>query len=177
MTYSLALPYSKALFKLAGSKEQQEEVLHAIGQFLDLLEKKPEIRQVLTHPFIEDQEKKALLKKIGDNQWPPSLLSFLFLLIDEKRFTQLKEIVQSYRQMVHDHLDMIRAEIMTAVPLDEENKERLKKKLEASYQKQVDMSLKVDPQIIGGMVLTIGHQVLDNSIKNQLFKLKRALIG
>lgn len=176
MTHPIALPYSKALFQLAASKKELQESLHAIEQFLDLLQKKPDLKQIFLHPFIEKEEKKRLLKKIEENQIPSFLLSFLFLLIDEKRFDQLEGIVQGYRQMVYDQLQMIQAEVVTAVPLDEKNKERLKNKLETFYQKKVDISLRVDPQIIGGMVLMIGDQILDKSIKNQLMQLERALI-
>lgn len=176
MSQSLALPYSKALFQLGLSQGKGQELLHALEEFLDLLHQKPSLKQLLTHPFIEEQEKKELLRRVWEGQSLSFLLPFFSLLIDKKRFDQLEEIVAGFRQMVHHQLGILSAEVATAVPLDEENKERLRGKLEAFYKKKVELSLKTDPKILGGMRITVGDQILDRSIKNQLFTLKHALM-
>ena len=89
----------------------------------------------------------------------------------------LEEISREYHHRVKESLGVLEASLITAVPAEQELKERLKAKLEKNYQRKIEMKEKVDPQIMGGVILVLANQVLDGSVRDRLASLKENLLA
>lgn len=164
--------YSKALFQMDGSKEQRLEILEKL---LDLWNKDPKLQTFLTSPTISKGEKLALLKQaLGDGK-DENLGAFFNLLIESNRCKVIPAIIQNYKKKVTDSLGILEVTLCTAVPIDRQEKEVLKLKLEHQYNKKVEIKEKINPQIIGGVILSMGDKLLDFSIRGRLETLRKQL--
>lgn len=175
INYKIVFQYSKALVQLSGSREQLENQLSELEELMRLLEEIPILKQFLYHPFVRAEEKKKILEKLLKNQSNDRILNFLFFLIDKKRMHYLTAIVEEYHRLAKLELGIVEASVTTAIPIEEKTIEEIRAKLEKQYGKKIQLESKVDPQILGGMVLMIADKILDNSTKNQLMKLKEHL--
>lgn len=184
---SIALYYSKAFFNLGMNKEQLENCVQALDEIAHLMESKESFRQFLLRPFVDPNIKKNLLKKLfqdkengvakGNDEVVQKLLNFLFLLLDKKRIRFLPAIAKEYRKLVNDHLGRLDLEVVTAVPIENAMKEKIKQSFEKSSRKEVLIREKIAPEVLGGIVLKIGNQVMDGSLKTQLDHLKDNLLA
>jgi F-type H+-transporting ATPase subunit delta len=177
MNYKLASKYAQALIQLAGSPSKIRNYLEELEQLVDLLRAAPNFAWLLYHPCVTHFQKKKALKNLLSNHLDTSLLLFLFVLIDKKRIQYLPDIVREYRHLAHQQLKVLDVQVITAVPLEEQEELKLKTKLENFYHKSIQIKSKIDPKIIGGMILMLNNQMVDNSIKNQLVKLKENLLA
>jgi len=98
-------------------------------------------------------------------------------LIDKRRYDILPEVPECYKELVDSHRGIVSVQVRSAVPLTEEEKERLSEVLARSLRKQVRLETNVDPSLIGGVMLRIGDRLLDGSVKGQLNLLRQRLIG
>ncbi|HEV8052810.1 MAG TPA: ATP synthase F1 subunit delta [Parachlamydiaceae bacterium] len=177
ITSAIATHYSKALFNQAKNDAQLEKTAQAMKEITRLLKEVPEFRSLLLQPFITIEAKKSFLKKLFQENSDPGLLNFLYLLLDKKRMDILPEIAAEYIELVDEKLERLEIGITTTVALDEKMKDKITRALENRYRKKVLITESIDPQILGGMVLEIGNQVIDGSVKAQLSKLKDHLLA
>ncbi|SDN42617.1 ATP synthase F1 subcomplex delta subunit [Desulfonauticus submarinus] len=171
----VARRYARALFAL-GQKEGQD-VLLKYGESLEavcaVLEVAPELLRIFSNPIFTVEEKKAILAKVLEKVDPePMVRNFCFLLADKNRLAFLPEIKAYYGHLLDLAQGIVRGELFTAIELEEELKTEIAKKLEEQSKSKVVLDYKVDPNILGGLVLKVGDKVLDASIKAQLQILK-----
>lgn len=172
--YEVAERYAKALFNLVASKEHMLARKEVLSEIVLLFEKKPRFRTFLLNPEISKYNKKNLLQKgISD----PQLLDFLFLLLEKGKFKYLPEIADKYYRMISDYSRIIEAILVTATAIDSGLKAKLKERLEKSYEKEINIHEKIDPQLIGGAILIIGNKIIDFSIEGRLEGMKKTLLG
>ncbi|MBA2368751.1 MAG: ATP synthase F1 subunit delta [Candidatus Protochlamydia sp.] len=174
---AVAIQYSKALLKFGMAKEQLESRLAALENVSDLIDQNPKLQKIMLGPYTKKQDKKNFLKEILGDLVDSTLLNFLFLLIDKGRLEYLPVIKQEYRRLIKSELGIIEARLITAFPVENELQESVRSKLEKAYSKQVEVQAEIVPEIIGGMILKIGNKRLDESIKEKLSKLKKALLA
>ncbi len=167
-----ATRYSKALFEMEGPKEERLGVLQGL---LDAWKKNPEILTVLISPKISLKDKADLLDKATDDGKDKILHSFFNLLLVSNRCKSIPAIIIDYRKQVMQSLGVVEATIRTAVPLDPSEKEKLQKKLEATYKKKIMMKELIDPRVIGGAILSVGNNVIDFSVRGRLETLRKEL--
>lgn len=164
--------YSKALFQLEGSKEQRLGILE---QLLHLWKNDPNVGSFLASPTVSKDEKMNFFEKIlGDHQ-DKNLLSFLNLIIQNNRSKVIPSIIKDFRKKVIDSMGILEVTLSTAVPIDAKDKETLKQKLESQNNRKVEIKEKIDPKMIGGVILTIGDKLLDFSINGRLENLRKQL--
>ena len=173
----VALRYSKALFNLDTSHEVLKKRLSDLNQSVTVLNQTPQIIQFFSSPQISREEKKEVLKKGLGKNFDSHLLSFFSFLFEKDRFAYLPEIVKAYEQMAMKELETLQGHLMTAIPIDPALMEKLKQKLEKVYRKKVVISEEIDPQLIGGGILSMDNQQIDFSIKGKLEKLKENLLS
>jgi F-type H+-transporting ATPase subunit delta len=127
-------------------------------------------------PIIPVEKKKALLeevlKKVEVSQ---ELKKLLELMAQRNRLGLLRELLQEVEQFVNERLGIVKAEIISAMELDEEVLKKIKEKIEQLFGKKAEVSVKLDPSLIGGFVVKVADKVLDASIKHQLEELKKAI--
>lgn len=171
----IARRYAQALFALG--EEQGMDVLERYAQGLNevnqILATCPELLKIFANPVFNVEEKKAVLVKVLEKiELDPAVKNFCFLLADKNRLAFLPEITAYYGRLLDIAQGVVRGELFTAIELDDGLKQEIAKRLEDQSKAKVILDYKVDPKILGGLVLRVGDKVLDASLKAQLQILK-----
>ncbi|MBM3224294.1 MAG: ATP synthase F1 subunit delta [Candidatus Tectomicrobia bacterium] len=170
--------YAKALMDLARRDGLIAEIGSQLQQYLDLLHDNAALRQVLENPSIDVQVKTGIVMTILERTQPaPLLRNFLLLLVNKGRLPQLDAICLHYARMADDELGRVVARVTTASELDAQQRQMVIQKIAAATNKDVLLETQVDPAILGGLVVRVNNMILDGSIRNQLARMRKALIG
>ena len=172
-----AVRYARALFDVAVKEADVEQVGREFGEFVGLVTSNPELMRVLTNPAIPPARKRAvveqLLKLAG--ALSPVVAKVLLLLADNDRLVLLPEMATAYRERLMQHLNVVRAQVVTAMPVAPGHLDALREGLERATGRDVQMETRVDGSLIGGAVTRVGSTVYDGSIATQLRKLQHEL--
>lgn len=169
--------YSKALFNSTSSKEELEEQLHHLQLIVKLIQENPELSKFLSSPATTNEKKQLVLKKILGETINPKLDTFLSIIISKKRLKYLPGIVTAYNRLFYEGQGFIDVRVITAVPLTEQDRKNLEEKLAGFYHKKIILEEDVDPKILGGLTLIMDDQIIDNSIRDKLLRLKEKLLA
>lgn len=165
-------PYASALMSLAKSNNLSEEFGNEIRSLLGLLESSQELREFLGNPLIKPDAKKAVIKQIAGEDMNPLMRSFLSLLIDKGRILFLEGIGKQYLTQLRELNQTVLAEVTSAVPLSDAQQQTVREKVQAmTSARQVEIETKIDADLIGGVVIKVGSQVIDASLRGQLRRL------
>jgi F-type H+-transporting ATPase subunit delta len=165
-------PYASALMSLAKSNNLSEEFGNEIRSLLGLLESSEDLRQFLGNPLIKPDAKKAVIKQIAGEDMNPLMRSFLSLLIDKGRILFLEGIGKQYLTQLRELNQTVLAEVTSAVPLSDAQQQTVREKVQAmTSARQVEIETKIDADLIGGVVIKVGSQVIDASLRGQLRRL------
>jgi F-type H+-transporting ATPase subunit delta len=173
----VARRYATALFRTAKRIDQVERILEDLKAIADLLRKDPSLKNFLEAPQILDQYKKELFTTAFKHIVSEALFSFLILVLDKHRIQYLLGMAEEYERLVKEDQGILQARIITARALDSVFRNRLKEELEKSTGKKIEMLLKIDPEIIGGIIVILGNQIIDKSIRHQLDELKEEMLA
>jgi len=173
-----AARYARALLdvviKERGNPEQVEQQLVAIA---DLFAQHPELQRALTNPAVPVTGKRGVMKELtGRLAVATPVAKLMMLLAERDRLVLLPDLVSVYRERLMDHLQIVRAEVTTAVPLSQDRAAQLEKRLAEVTGRRVTMTAKVDPSLIGGVVTRIGSTVYDGSVATHLQTMKQKLV-
>ncbi|WP_392532132.1 ATP synthase F1 subunit delta [Nostoc sp. C117] len=175
-TAEVAQPYAQALLSIAQSKNLTEEFGEDARTFLGLLRADKQLYNFFSNPFIQPENKKALIKQILGEGANPYLRNFLLILVDKRRIAFLESIFQQYLALLRQLNQTVLAEITSAVPLTEAQQQAIREKVIAiTNARQVEFETKVDSDLIGGVIIKVGSQVIDASIRGQLRRLSLRL--
>lgn len=171
---ALAWRYSKALFQAASAKGEenrvQTDLVGAKSAVLDL-------QAVLRHPRVSVADKKQKLESVLSGKVSATTLRFLELLIEKKRFDLLPAISADLGKLVAEKNNTAKAVVRTARPLPADAQAKLKKGLSVFAGKDIELDIKEDPELIGGLVVRLGDWVLDSSLRGQLRKMRETING
>jgi len=168
--------YARALFNLASSKAELESGQLELEALVEALKNNPRLRTFLSAPQIKREEKRRALQAILAGKVDQKFLNLLYFVLEKGRMNFLAVISREYHHRVKESLGIIETNLITAVPAEPVLKERLREKLEKAYRKKIEMKEKVDPQLVGGVILVLGNQVMDWSIRDRLLSLKESLL-
>jgi F-type H+-transporting ATPase subunit delta len=149
-----------------------------LQQHQTLLREHTHLQKLLENPSVDIQVKTGILTTIFERTQPtPLLRNFLLLLMHKDRLPQLDAIYTHYARMASDELHRIVAQVTTAVEMDAQQRQVVTQKIAAATQKDVQLEARVDPSIIGGLVVRVNNVILDGSVRGQLARMRKALIG
>ncbi|BAY98099.1 ATP synthase F1 subuint delta [Tolypothrix tenuis PCC 7101] len=175
-TAEVAQPYAQALMSIAQSQNLTEEFGEDARALLNLLKNSAPLQNLIDNPFIQPEKKKAVITQIlgdGANQY---LRRFLQLLVDKRRIFFLEQILQQYLALLRQLNQTVLAEVTSAVPLTEAQQQAVKDKvLSITNARQVELEIKTDRDLIGGLIIKVGSQVIDASLRGQLRRLSLRL--
>lgn len=159
--------YAKALLSLLKGKQEKEKALEKLKS-ATLLQK------IMVNPSIDPKEKEDLLLKwLGKD---PFLRSFFMTLLKRRRWELLQDIIKSFESLNRKEEGILEAIIASAIPLDHETLKIVEKKLNALFSDgKVEIVEKVDPSLVGGIVIEVGSLRYDGSVKGRLLKLEEKL--
>jgi F-type H+-transporting ATPase subunit delta len=173
-----AVRYARALFDI--TLAEGKDLTATGGEFSDfarLMTSNTALARVLTNPAIPASRKRSvveqLIAKAGTLQ--PAVAKLLLLLGERDRLALVPDVAQAYETRLMDHLKVVRAEVVTAIDLPADRIASLKQNLATATGRDVRLSARVDPDIIGGAVARIGGTVYDGSIARQLQRIKDTL--
>lgn len=168
----VAEPYAQALMSLAQSSNLTDQIGEDTRSLLALLDESEDFRLLITSPLIEASKKKAVIGQIVRDQVQPYTLSFLMLLIDRGRILVLPEVCKQYQTLLRQIKQAVLAEVTSAVELSDEQKEAIRQKVKSTTQAaEVELETRVDPELLGGVIIKVGSQVFDASLRGQLRKI------
>ncbi|WP_193200248.1 ATP synthase F1 subunit delta [Nostoc sp. MG11] len=175
-TAEVAQPYAQALLSIAQSKNLTEEFGEDARTFLSLLSENRELHNFFSNPFIQSEKKKALIRQILGESVNPYLRNFLLVLVDKRRIAFIEPILQQYLALLRQLNQTVLAEVTSAVPLTETQQQAIIEKVIAiSKARQVELETKIDSELIGGVIIKVGSQVIDASLRGQLRRLSLRL--
>ncbi len=174
---SIPRRYAKALLAIGVEKQSYEKLGQEVAAFASLLVDNAQLRDTLQNPSHPPSKRKAIVQALCDRLAPsPTVKSFLLLLQDRGRLDYLPAIAREYQALADAHAGRVRAGVTSAQALDGDAVARLKKALEQKTGKQVLLEQRTDPELIAGMVTTVGSIVYDGSLRTRLEQMKNALI-
>jgi F-type H+-transporting ATPase subunit delta len=169
MVAEVAAPYAKALMSIAQDNNSAEQVGQEVAGLLGALESSDELNQFLGNPLIAPEAKKGVLKQITEGNVNQFVLNFLMLLVDRNRVMYLESILRQYQALLRELNQTILADVTTATELSDEQKEAIKSRvISMTGASNVELSVEIDPSLIGGLIIQVGSQVIDASLRGQL---------
>jgi F-type H+-transporting ATPase subunit delta len=174
----IAEPYGEALLSLGEEQNLLDMIENDIKLILSTLASVSGWKRFLSAPLIKDVVKKTALRQVFGGNIHPLTLNFLLLLVDRRRIGFLEQICRSFQKLLRAKYNVVLAEVTSAVPLTESQQEQLRQKVQGMTQAtRVELALSINPDLIGGVVLKVGSQVVDGSVRGQLRRLTNRLLA
>jgi F-type H+-transporting ATPase subunit delta len=175
---SLAGRYASALFDLARDQRQIDSVGRSLEALGSALADSKDLNELVTSPLVSRQEAgkafEALAPQLGLD---PITANFLGVLARNGRKNQLRAVIRAFRRLAAEHRGETTAEVITARPLNDDQIAQLKQQLRTRAGRDVAIDAQVDPDILGGIVVKLGSQQIDASIRTKLNRLAQAMKG
>jgi F-type H+-transporting ATPase subunit delta len=170
----IARVYAKALFEAAKDLGKLDTIRDQLGQFVDALNENQEMQLFLFSPSFSSAEKiEALDRAVTDAE--PEFLNFLELLLEKGRIPVIFRIQRQFNAMWDKENKRLGVTVTSAVELDPEVTKRISDEIEEQTGNTVELTSRVDPDILGGLVVQVGNMILDTSIQNRLEKLRKSV--
>jgi len=169
---AIARVYAEALFDSAKGAGKLDVIKEQLEQFVDALDGSRDLQLFFFSPYFSSAEKRDGLAKTLDGA-EPELLNFLGLLAEKHRMPAVFRIRDRFDQLWDEENKQLEVTVTSAVELDPELVQRIGSEIEQQTGQTVDLDSKVDPDILGGLVLRVGNKVLDASVRNRLDKLRK----
>ncbi|AIT08156.1 ATP synthase subunit delta [Sphingomonas taxi] len=175
---SLGGRYAIALFDLARDARTIDTVESSLANVRDALNESADFRALTVSPLVaRGAAVKAVLATADALGVDATTKNFLGVLAENRRLGQLPAIIRAFRQLAARHRGEIAAEVTSAHPLNDEQVVELKQQLRQRVGRDVSVDLSVDPDLLGGLVVRIGSQMIDSSIRTRLNTLAHAMKG
>ena len=168
--------YAEALFEAARERDELEEVLSDLGEFVDALHDSEELRLFFYGGQIPERQKRRALDGLTEGM-KTSTTNFMKVLVDNGREEILGDVLIRYEQLVKEHLGRIEVEVTTAVELSEEQQDRLRERLGSVLEgREIILETSVNPDLIGGAVFRYRGRMMDGSIRGRLESLREGML-
>jgi F-type H+-transporting ATPase subunit delta len=168
----IAQVYARALFEVGREQAKLDLLREQLGQFADALDGTRELAVFFFSPYFSTKEKREGLGRLLEGP-DESFLNFLGVLIESHRMPVIFRIRHEYERLWQEENRLLPVEITSAVELDQATTEGVGKRIGERAGRKVALASRVDPDILGGVVLRVGNSILDASIRNRLEQLRR----
>ncbi|HEY4915600.1 MAG TPA: ATP synthase F1 subunit delta [Solirubrobacteraceae bacterium] len=168
----LAQVYGRSLFQVAQEQGKLDELREQLGQFADALDQHRELAVFFFSPYFSTQEKRDALGTLLDGA-DEIFINFLALLIENHRMPVIFRIRHEYERLWDEENRTLPVQITSAIALDDATTESLGKTIGERAGRKVTLAARVDPDILGGIIIRVGNSILDASIRNRLEQLRR----
>lgn len=174
---TVARSYAETLFDLARRHEGLEVYGQAIDTVAVLLDEDPRFRLFLETPRIDAKEKKKVVARVFGESFPQSFVRFLSVVIDKRRQRLLRAIAREFHGLVDAHRNRIHVDVTVARPLDDDTTRTIADRLTGLLGKTAIPHVRVNPDILGGVVVRAGDTVYDGSLRRRLSGMRRQLMA
>ena len=168
--------YAAALFDLAREANTIDAVKDELDRFDALVGESPELGRLVRSPVFSAEEQLRALTAVLERAGIGGLTEkFLKLVTSNRRLFAVRDMIKAFRELVADHKGEATAEVTVAEALKDEHVAALKSALKAVSGKDIDLSIKIDPAIIGGLVVKLGSRMVDSSLRTKLNAIRHAM--
>jgi F-type H+-transporting ATPase subunit delta len=175
---SLAGRYASALFDLARDQRHIDSVSRSLEALNQALVDSKDLAELVDSPLVSrDEAGKAFAAVAPPLSLDPLTANFLGVLARNGRKSALRPVIRAFRRLAAEHRGETVAEVVTARPLNDDQIAQLKSQLRARAGRDVNLEAEVDPSILGGIVVKLGSQRIDASIRTKLNRLASAMKG
>ncbi len=178
-TDAIAQVYAKSLYELAhdaGGHDKIVELAQELEQICELARSDRMFLEFLASPIIDTKARGESVRRIFDGRITDLALRFLLVLNDKARLRRLDSISAAFDQLVHESFGRVEVDIYTPGPLGQEQVETIKQRIQTALNKEPVVYAYTDDQMIGGVKLRIGDQLIDGSVANRLRRLRQSLL-
>ncbi|WP_027700968.1 F0F1 ATP synthase subunit delta [Metaclostridioides mangenotii] len=171
----VASRYAEALFQI-GEEENSSNILYKeLNEVLDVINSSNELKKALRSPLVAKQEKKNLLNIVFSEQVSNNIKNFLKIIVDKDRVVCLEDIRDSYKELINEKNNILEGRAISAIAMSENELNELQTKLSSKYNKNVVLENIVDETILGGVLVRLGNEEIDGTVKTRLSNLRDQL--
>ena len=177
-TDAVARVYAKSLYELAEEAGDRSKILQVASELegiCELARNNKSFGEFLGSPILDRARRAASLRRICHEKVTDLSLRFLLVLIEKERLKHLELISEAYDQLVDTALGRIEVDVYTATPIDEEQLDSIKNRISTALGKEAILYSYVDQEMIGGLKLFIGDQLIDGSVASRLRRMNKQL--
>jgi F-type H+-transporting ATPase subunit delta len=169
-------PYAEAIMAVAQEHNLTEQFGETMRALQNLCEESPQMREFLENPVIKPENQKAVLQQICGDDTNQYLKNFLMLLVDKRRLVFLPGICEQYLELLRQQTNTVLAEVTATTDLNESQQQAIRDRVKAmTNAADVELKTSIDPDLIGGVIVKVGSQVLDASLRGQLRRIGLSL--
>jgi F-type H+-transporting ATPase subunit delta len=172
---NVAQRYATALFGRADKENLLQPLAAEVRAMLPLVRENAGLRRFLESPAVRQQDKRALIEKTFAKSISSELDEFILLLIDKGRIDHLTSALDIFLEMEEEHRGIFPADVTTAEPLDEDQREALRRMLERRTRHALNITFHIDPRVLGGVIFRHLDELLDTSLRSALDGLRSQL--
>jgi ATP synthase F1 delta subunit len=170
----IAEVYARSLFEVAQDQGDLDRLHDELGEFSDALSEDQQMQVFFFSPYFSSQEKKDGIAKVLEDA-DENLVRFLELLAERHRMPVLFRIRRVFDDLWRKENKRLPVTVTAAIDLDKDLVEDIGKRIEDQTGQQIELSSKVDPDVLGGIVLQVGNLVMDASVRNRLEQLRKSV--
>ena len=172
MKNKVSTEYAEALFALALEEEREEDYYKTLTEIKKVFNNEPEYLELLSAPGIDKNEKNQILDATFEGKIDENILSFLKLLTERGRISLFNACYEEFFLLYNAKRSTLVVEVTSAVELTNEEKEKIKAKLESKFKLKVQLECVVDSSILGGLIIKTDDTIIDGSLKRKLRDVK-----
>ena len=178
MMASMAARYAAALLEIAKDDKQLAQVETDVKSFQRMLDESEDLRRLVRSPVISAEAQAKALGAILDRAGIKGLTAnFLMLIARNRRLFAVGDMIKTFRAMLARERGEVSADVASAHPLSPDQLNALKDALRVQIGKDVQVNTRVDPNLLGGLVVKVGSRMIDSSLRTKLNNLKVAMKG
>jgi ATP synthase F1 delta subunit len=170
----VARVYARALFEVAKEHDRLDEIHEELDEFAAAVHDHRQMAVFFFSPYFSTDEKKTALKRAVEGA-DPLFMNFLEALVERKRMPVIFRIRSEFEELWDAEKKLLPVQITSAVQLDEKTVQSIGDRISERTGQKVELSSSVDPDLIGGIVLRVGNVILDASIRNRLYQLRKTV--
>ncbi len=167
--------YALSLYEVAAGEGKEKAYLEELTEVCEVFVREPDFLKVLQTPSIALEDKQSVLKSVFEGRIEPFLLNFLMLITEKGRVGLIRNMCQAYKEHYYFENGIVEVHAVTAKPLSDALTEKLKTKMSAVTGKQVVLVTSVDESLIGGIVVKLGNEQFDTSLRTRLSEIAARL--
>ncbi len=176
--FKIARRYAVAMYEAAEESGDLKKTAADLRLLEEAVSEEPEIAACLANPLWRVQDKKDALKKTAQKlKLADETLKSLCVIADNGRFAELGSILKAFRSLYYEKHNIEEVRVVTVKPLSKQQDEKLRNNLEKLLEKKVVVSYEIKPEILGGLIVSYGSDMVDDSISGKLKQLETVMKG
>ncbi|MDF2626279.1 MAG: synthase delta subunit [Symbiobacteriaceae bacterium] len=167
--------YAQALFELAQGKGLVDQVDREFGLVIEMINANPKLKSVMNDVLLAPEVKTDLINKLFTGKVSELVHNFLLVVVRKRREAYFPQMYRTFLDLANEARGIVEVEVRSAVALPEETAHTLEQKLVARLGKRVKFQTQVAPELIGGLVVRVGDELMDGSIRTRLRRMRDRL--